>query len=516
MKDAAQAAGPGAVGDGFLWGVSTSAYQSEGGYNGDQQPQTNWARAEADEAVMRLGQAAEFWTRYADDFALCRKMGLSAFRLSLEWSRVQPTFANRPSAPPAFDYAALDHYADMLAACREHGLEPVVTLHHFTHPAWLGADPWLEPSTAGHFVDYVRVAVRHVNRVLAGRGHAPVRYYITINEPNMLLFNTYLGRQFPSAARRGFQSAKQACCQLLCAHVAAYNAIHDLHEAEGWAAPMASVNNYCSDLYWADKLLLDLLALRERQIPEAAALEYVRQKRTAFENALGQAEIPVQKRLSHCFGAASKHLCDWLCRRHLSLKAFAPFFDSLRLSPRARVFDYLALDYYDPFTAHIFRPPSLRDHEFQNKSFHSWVMTTVSSKWWDWRVLPRGLRFFCRYYAEEFPGKPVLIAENGMAQRRRRDNATSHRRDRITRSQFIGLHLQEVVNIVREGIPLIGYMHWSLFDNYEWGTYTPRFGLFSLDYQKGADRIAVDPHGDCPSKSYAEFIKRIKSEGRLA
>jgi len=509
-------AGPVSIDNGFLWGVATSAYQSEGGYNGENQPQTNWSRAEQDKEVMPLGKAAEFWNRYAEDFALCQKMGLSAFRLSLEWSRIQPTFSSKPAAPPAFDYVALDHYADMLAACRDHGLEPVVTLHHFTHPAWLGTDPWLEPSAVGHFANYVRVAVRHVNRLLCSRGYQPIRYYITINEPNMLLFNTYLGGQFPSAAPRGGAAVTRACCQLLCAHMAAYNAIHDIYEAEAWQRPLVTLNNYCSDLYWADKLLLDLLSLRDRQIPVSAAQPHLRQKQRELAQALRQAAIPLRKNVSYWLGALSKQISDWLCQRYLDLEAFTVFMDALERSPRQRVFDYLALDYYDPFTAHIFRAPSWWDHEFQNKSLHSWVMNTVSSKWWDWRVLPRGLHFFCRYYAEEFPGRPVLIAENGMALRRKTDNSTSHRRDRISRSQFLRLHFHEVVQIVGEGIPLIGYLHWSLFDNYEWGTYTPRFGLYSLDYQQGADRIAVDHHGDCPSSCYAELLENIRQQAREA
>lgn len=70
----------------FLWGVSTSAYQSEGGYNGAGQPQTNWAFFEKQGFVMATGRAAEFWSRYEEDFALCEAMGLNAFRLGVEWS----------------------------------------------------------------------------------------------------------------------------------------------------------------------------------------------------------------------------------------------------------------------------------------------------------------------------------------------------------------------------------------------------------------------------------------------
>ena len=130
----------------FLWGVSTSAYQSEGGYNGENQPQTNWAKAEREKDVAPLGDAADFWQRYPQDFALCRAMGLTAFRLSLEWSRIQPSLSNNTENPPCFDRSTLDHYADMLIECRKNGLEPIVTLHHFVHPAWLGDDPWLERS----------------------------------------------------------------------------------------------------------------------------------------------------------------------------------------------------------------------------------------------------------------------------------------------------------------------------------------------------------------------------------
>ena len=500
----------------FLWGVATSAYQSEGGYNGANQPQTNWARAEMEQEVAALGKAAEFWVRYPEDFALCRKMGLTAFRMGIEWSRVQPSVSTAATEPPPMDNSALDHYADMLIECRRNGLEPIVTLHHFVHPAWLGSDPWLKPDTVELFTRYVQSSVRHVNRVLTGKGYPPVRYYITINEPNMLLFNTYLGYQFPSQTTRGFASAIKACCQLLSAHVHAYNSIHDIYQSEAWGSPMVSLNNYCSDLYWADKLLLDLLALRENKVPLDAINEHVREKRQAFEASLALAGIPLRKNLSYWFGTLCKKLTDWFCLACFDGRGFQAFTDSLAQSPREQVLDYLALDYYDPFSAHLFRPPVIWDHEFKNKSIPSWLMNTVSSKWWDWRVLPQGLHFFCREYAQEFPGRAVLIAENGMALRRKTNNKTSHRRDRITRSQFLELHFHEVLKMLREGMPMIGYLHWSLFDNYEWGTYTPRFGLYSLDYQQGTDRIAIDHLGDCPTESYATLIKFFQAETRQA
>ncbi len=106
----------------FLWGVATSAYQSEGGYNGDGQPQTNWAAAERSGDAAVSGAAAEFWTRYEEDFDICERLGLGGFRLGIEWSRVQPTTTDAPQTePPAFDGEALDHYASILAAARRQG-----------------------------------------------------------------------------------------------------------------------------------------------------------------------------------------------------------------------------------------------------------------------------------------------------------------------------------------------------------------------------------------------------------
>jgi beta-glucosidase/6-phospho-beta-glucosidase/beta-galactosidase len=497
----------------FLWGVATSAYQAEGGYNGAGEPQTNWARAEAAGDVAPLGRAAEFWSRYEEDFARCAELGLNAFRLGIEWSRVQPTQSPSPSSSPSssqeepdtsFDVAALDHYAAMIGACQRAGLEPVVTLHHFVHPAWLGSDPWLQSGTAERFENFVRTAVAYVNERL----ERPIRWFITINEPNMLVLNSYLGRQFPARGPIGFATMVAAYNQLLRAHVLAYNTLHDLYAARAWAEPKVSFNNYCSDLYWSDRMLLDLVCARERGVAREEVGAHIRDRARGFEAAFEAARIPLHKDPAYYLGSLLKRFTNWLGYRRFDAHHFAPLLETIYASPRARLIDYIGLDYYDPFAAHAFRLPVLWDHEFKNRSFRTWVLATVTSKWWDWRVLPRGLHFFCNHYAEEF-GRPVLIAENGMALRRRGDRRRE-RRDRMTRSQFLRLHVHEVTKIVKEGVPLIGYLHWSLFDNYEWGTYTPRFGLYSLDFAQGTERHVEDPSGDRPAETYAALIREAR------
>ena len=503
----------------FFWGVATSAYQSEGGYNFPGAPRTNWAAAEERGEVARVGNSSEFWTRFREDFARCQSLGLNAFRLSIEWSRVQPASFDGPCAKaPAFNFSALEHYAEMLAACREHGLEPIVTLHHFTHPAWLGSAPWLDFRTPELFENYVRTAVIFLNEKLIARGCEPVRFFITINEPNMLVFNTYLGNQFPSEIRGGLRTLINACNGLLIAHVRAYNALHDIYAERGWPAPMVTFNNYCSDLYWLDKALLDLVSVAERGTARADVKECIHEKIKAFEIAFRAAKIPLRKDLPYYFGALAKRFSSRIGHQWFQPEHFAPALDAIYFSAekkgRARLLDFIALDYYDPFAAHIFRLPVWWDHESKNKNLHSWLMNSVTSKWWDWRVLPSGLHFFCKYYAQDFGGRPVLIAENGMALRRRWNNQHSLRRDRISRSEFLRLHVREVSRIIDDGVPLIGYLHWSLFDNYEWGSFTPRFGLYAIDYTRGAERLVKDHTGDQPAETYAELIREAREKMR--
>jgi beta-glucosidase len=503
----------------FLWGVATSAYQSEGGYNGLDQPQTNWAAAERKGDVAVSGVGADFWHRYSEDFGRCRHLGLNAFRLGIEWSRVQPTYSDRKGPPPPFNDQALDHYVEMLVDCRQNGLEPIVTLHHFVHPSWLGTDPWLESDVIDHFCCFVRESIVYLNRALTDRyGLPPIRYYITINEPNMLVLNTYLGNQFPGRAKgmHGLRTLLAAYRNILIAHVRAYNLIHQLYADQGWPEPSITLNNYCSDLYWSDKILLDLLSVRERGVRVGNVRDYIVGNIGEFENAFSAAGIPFKKDLPYFVGAALKRVSDWIGHKTFMPEHFAPLIDELYRADKETAFDYLGLDYYDPFAAHMFRHPVWWDHEFKDKSLRSWLMNSVTSKWWDWRVLPRGMRFFCDFYSKEFGNRPVLIAENGMAVRRRFDNRNTLRRDRMTRSHFLRLHVEEIINIARSDIPLIGYLHWSLFDNYEWGTFTPRFGLYSINYTQGNNRLVEDQIGDRPSETYARLIENAREPLRLA
>lgn len=491
----------------FLWGVATSAYQSEGGYNGPGQPQTNWAQAEADNLVDPVGEAAGFWTHYHHDFMMCQRLGLNAFRLSIEWSRVQPAPHLLLNAIPEFDRSAILKYCMMLDSCLENGLEPIITLHHFVHPAWLGQDPWLSSETTDLFLNYVKKVVIDINNYLNSKGKAPLRYFITINEPNMLVMNTYLTSQFPSSYRGGVNTSIQALNNLLITHIKTYNLIHDIYLAHNWGQVYITINNYTSDIYWLDKFIFDLLHMRERQIHVTDHYHTLIYKHDEFQRFLSSHITSILSPYHQIFGMIANRLLNHFIQKQLTKDSFSPALKCLYQSPRESALDLIAIDYYDPFTAHYFKVPRLVDLTYSHCDYINTIKYSFFSKWWDWRVLPEGLSLFSEFYTKDYNSKPLLIAENGMAHRRHKNNHSIQRRDGMLRSQYLVLHIGEVLSMLRRGVPIIGYMHWSLFDNYEWGSYDARFGLFSLDYTKGLKRSAYDQFGDCPSETYAALVR---------
>jgi beta-glucosidase len=501
----------------FFWGVATSGYQSEGGYNGPGEPLNNWAWAEQDGDVVPSGRTSDFWTLSHEDFGRCREMGLNAFRLSIEWSRVQPATVlgskaglDPLAAPPPFDERALYSYAQRLADCRAHGLEPIVTLHHFVYPAWLGLDAWLKPETIDHFLTFVERTVRYFLHALPEDfGCAPPRWFITLNEPNLQAFNHYLYRIFPSG-HVGVEPTVQCLAHLLEAHVRAYRLIHRLYaEAGAKAKPMVSFNNYSSDLYWSDMALLDLLFAPSRKVPRAEVRDELIARSREFDARFNAAKLFPMHGPRYFLGQWLKNGHHLLARRGFSSPVWSRLLDVLYQRDEVPL-DYIAFDYYDPFIAHALRWPSWSDFDMRKRSFRDWVLESVASKWWDWRMLPEGLAFFVKHLGRY--GLPLIIAENGMALRRLPDNRPARRRDNIMRSQYLREHVRVVSRLVERGQPLIGYLHWSLFDNYEWGSFAPRFGLFSLDYTVYPTRHAVDATGDNASATYQQEIAQARQQ----
>ncbi|TVU58469.1 glycoside hydrolase family 1 protein [Paenarthrobacter nitroguajacolicus] len=155
--------------EGFLWGASTSPHQTEGG-----NVHSDWWFLENDPNSFvseRSGDATDSYNRYPEDMRLLADAGLTAYRFGIEWARIEP-------APGEFMQVELDHYRRMIETAQGLGLTPVVTLHHFTSPAWFAQQGgWLHPDAVDLFARYVEQAATILH---------DVQWVCTINEPNII------------------------------------------------------------------------------------------------------------------------------------------------------------------------------------------------------------------------------------------------------------------------------------------------------------------------------------------
>ncbi|WP_433675888.1 glycoside hydrolase family 1 protein [Microbacterium gorillae] len=173
--------------DGFLWGAATAGHQIEGNnVNSDW-----WARELTMPGMEPSGDACDSYHRYDEDIALLADAGLTSYRFSLEWSRIEPV-------PGRFSRAELAHYRRMIDACLSRGVTPVVTLQHFTTPQWFAErGGWLAPDASELFSRYVT----ETTTILDG-----VEWVVTMNEPNMQAAIMTAMRRMQQAAGGQWQS----------------------------------------------------------------------------------------------------------------------------------------------------------------------------------------------------------------------------------------------------------------------------------------------------------------------
>jgi beta-glucosidase len=387
-----------------LWGVAVSHYQVEGGDACD------WSEWEAAGRTKggACGRAAGSWERYEEDADLAAAAGANAFRFSVSWSRVEPRRG-------VFDGAALARYGRLVDRLLARGLEPVVTLHHYTHPAWFHQEtPWTAQSSVEAFARFAR----RVAEELAPR----VRVWITLNEPLVLLLAGFLDGQIPPGLEDG-RAAGLARGNHFAAHAAAAAAIRD-------AAPRAAVGIAHNMIDFVPSRPLwpfdRLLARHARRLYNGSFLE-------AFATGRWDLWIPPFTRLHG------------------------------RLSSLAGSLDFVGVNYYSRL--HVTCPAPTRVlSRFAYRDPRGRGLTDNG-----WEIAPESFGPLLRDASAL--GLPVLVTENGLA-----DGGDTKR------PEFLRAHVEALLEAERAGVPVAGYLHWSLVDNFEWlDGYGPKFGLYALD-----------------------------------
>lgn len=215
----------------FLWGASTSAHQVEGGNDNDW---SEWekltAKSKAQAAKAKQwpkhilknypnplqeknyisGRACDHYSRFEEDFDIAKDIGHNAHRFSIEWTRIEPKEGE-------FNNQELNHYCSVISALRDRGLEPFVTLWHWSIPLWLrDRGGWESKEITRYFSRYVDFVVR-------GLGDQ-VRFWITLNEPTVYASNSYLKGWWPPQKKSVF-SCFRVVRNLIKAHRKAYEVI---------------------------------------------------------------------------------------------------------------------------------------------------------------------------------------------------------------------------------------------------------------------------------------------------
>ena len=179
---------------GFLVGAATAAHQVEGN-------NTNsdcWAQEQMPHSTYKekSGIACDHYNRYAEDIRLMREAGLNAYRFSIEGARIQPEDG-------VFDDEQLEHYRKVIRCCRENGIEPIVTLFHFSSPIWIiRKGGWEAETVVEDFEKYVTYVIKALGKEL--------KYVCTINEANMGLQVAAISRRYTMMAKKAAEAAAKA------------------------------------------------------------------------------------------------------------------------------------------------------------------------------------------------------------------------------------------------------------------------------------------------------------------
>ncbi|MCX7793838.1 MAG: family 1 glycosylhydrolase [Thermodesulfovibrionales bacterium] len=383
----------------FLWGVSTSAFQLEGSPYADW---TSW-----DEILSARPDITNHYDLYKDDLLLLKELGVNAYRFSFEWSRIQPKEI-------LWDEKALKRYKEIVKILIDNDIEPMVTLHHFTHPLWfIKKYPWHEDASIEKFLNYVERITDEIK---------DVRYWITFNEPYVLLLGGYLEGCMPPGIR-DLSLAIKALKNILVCHAMAYEVIHS-------KIPDARVSLAHNMAVFAPWRRLNPL---DRLLSEIAKYFYNHSLIDAFITGRLRLRLPFKK----------------------SIEMDVPIKGKL---------DFFGVNYYTRI--HIrFNPFKKMGIELRHRDIDGYGLTDMG-----WEIYPHGLERVLRYASRL--NVPIIITENGIA---------TH--DSEKKIKFMKRHIDVLEKCIRDGIDVRGYFYWSLIDNYEWlQGLDARFGLYKVDF----------------------------------
>lgn len=412
----------------FYIGASTAAHQVEGNnIHCDYWAMEHLKHTNFNEPSLT---AVDHYNRYKEDIELMAKAGLNAYRFSIEWARIEPKQGE-------FDKNQVEHYKDVLRTCRENGIEPIVTMMHFTSPVWVIQNGgWESEKTIQAFANYCKYVVEQLGEYL--------NYVVTINEANM-------GLQVAAIAERYKR-------QMMAQRKEKKN--HKGENLEGTAQVGMNFNSMLKNMFWQGFENKKVFGTRRPQI---------------FVSGRTLAGDILVMRAHQAAKAAMKAVCPEL-KIGLSL--------SLHDIQAINGGEETAKKEWEEEFSHYL--PYIKDDDFFGLQNYTRsligpdgicpVPKGAEVTQMGYEFYPQGLEHVIRRVNKEFEqlgrgDMPILISENGIATE-----------DDTRREAFIDEATQGVSHCIDDNIPVIGYCHWSLMDNFEWQKgFSMKFGLVAVN-----------------------------------
>lgn len=478
---------------GFMFGVATASMQNEGGITNN-----DWAQFASNGTCQKWvriitgkdgGHPADLVppgdaVGHADlgvlatDLDRAVSLGVNAYRYSVEWARLSPARPGHDGdlSDGDFDATALAYYDGVLDELAARSMTPVLTVNHMTLPVWalnppktrvLGApslagidpadanDPDFKASMRGwENIEVVDEYVRLV-KYLANRWKDKIRWWVTVNEPvgSMIGVGYIAGAWSPGFVADG-PRGKDAYFNLIRAHVRAYEAIRSVHpDAQvGFAHAMMFAKTTYEH---TDDLVNDQDAARNQ-------FDYFYNWHMLNAVINGSLDVNISRRPNEQNIVEGSDFQTWA---------------GLADQPWRSHCDFVGLNYYRSVYVFGYEPPAAAFMPYTGGRFHNNLASSQQVHQllnpMGWEISPAGFGTMLREIHGRYAGIPVLVTENGLPQA-----------EDSTRGAFIAGHLTELLSAVASGVKVVGYMYWTLVDNWEWHEgYWPnaRFGLFTVD-----------------------------------
>lgn len=414
---------------GFFVGASTAAHQVEG--NNIHSDYWAMEQMEYSSFVEPSLDAVDHYHHYEEDIKMMAEAGLNAYRFSVEWARIEPEKG-------VYDEREVAHYRDVIRCCRENGIEPIITLHHFTSPKWLVCEGgWENEAVIDLFAAYAKYITEQLGE--------EINYICTINEANMRLQIGALMERFKkqmmakmAAAQQNVNAQPEKKEESMEGQVqVGLNLSNPMERMELTAMENVKVfgtpqpANFVSGASENG----DMIVIRAHQAAKAA----IKSVRPEIKVGITLSLHDIQT----IEGGEARGQKEWD-------EEFAHYI------PYIKEDDFFGLQNY---TRSIYGPDGI-------VPVKDAPMTQM-----DYEIYPQALEHVIRRVHTEMPGVPIMITENGIGIS-----------DDTIRVSFIETALAGVQNCIADGIPVIGYCHWSLMDNFEWQKgYAMTFGLVAVD-----------------------------------